>query len=162
MMDWEKDVNGFFQEFCDWFIVDQSILQLEFKNLHLFISKFLDVDIRAHHLGFLINIIHLKIIGLLIIIKNVDSSQAFQILKNNAFLVQAHIWPSPMESYDDGRYHILKPETGWIIFDSLLPSPIADENLVQKFECLSGLWHLKDFTQQLHKLTKKLTEAHLI
>ena len=67
-----------------------------------------------------------------------------------------------MESYDNGRNHVLEPETDGIIFDRLLPSPIADENLVQQFESLSSLRHFKNFAEQLYKFTKKLPEAHLI
>ena len=59
-----------------------------------------------------------------------------------------------MESNDDGWDHVLEPETDGIIFYCLLPSSVADENFVQKFESLSGLWHLKDFAEELQEFTK--------
>ena len=40
MMDWEKDMDGFFQEFRDRFVIDQRIFELEFENFHLFFREF--------------------------------------------------------------------------------------------------------------------------
>lgn len=100
---------------------------------------------------------------LLVKIQIVYSSQAFQILVNQALLVNCQLCSvPPVEVHENGRNDVHVELTFWEVFDTGLPCTIANEHLIKQLETITVLRKTQNLPKQFQKLCKEMSKDHLI